>query len=134
MDPCPQARLGPAHEPPVRSRDLDPERWRQPPPGTPTGEHVHDRREHHPRIRRSPTTTLRPVLDLGNQGLNQLPQHIKNQPPRQRINHNGRSSRTTGQDPNETRSNSSSTACGRTPKNLGSHSTRSASLPPSTDP
>src|SRR5690606_2556299 len=103
MDPCPQARLGPAHEPPVRSRDLDPERWRQPPPGTPTGEHVHDLRDPHPRIRRTPPARLRPVLDLGSQGLDTLPPPVRNQPPRQRINHNGRSSRATGPDPNEPR-------------------------------
>jgi hypothetical protein len=55
---------------------------------------VHHRCEHRPIRHRGPATTLRPRHKRRHQRLDQHPQRIRHQPPRQRINHDRRSCRT----------------------------------------
>src|SRR5690606_31329977 len=80
VDPGPQSGLGPSQKPSMRGGHFHPERRRYPPPGTPAGEHIHDRGEHLAGIRRCPPTTLRALSSLWNQRLDQLPELVGNQP------------------------------------------------------
>jgi hypothetical protein len=83
VQPAPQAGPGPGREPAVRRRGRDPERLRQMPPGTSAGQHEHHRREDRPFIQRGGPTPLRSRVERRQQWLDQLPQPVRNQPPRQ---------------------------------------------------
>ena len=64
------------------------------PPGTAAGEHVDDSGEHRPIIERRPAAALRPRPEAGQQRFDDLPQRIRYQPGRQRIDHDGALCRT----------------------------------------